>query len=122
MCDVNPFGVEALIAAYNEGEEWLNELISYLYGNYLFAKDFIEREMPQLKVTELEGTYLLWVDFRALGLTSEVIEKMLLDKAKVWLNAGTMYGEAGEGFMRINLACPRSVLSKGLYQIKKALL
>lgn len=122
VCDINPFGVEALIAAYNEGEEWLNELISYLYGNYLFAKDFIEREMPQLKVTELEGTYLLWVDFRALGLTSEVIEKMLLDKAKVWLNAGTMYGEAGEGFMRINLACPRSVLSKGLYQIKKALL
>lgn len=114
VCDVNPFGVEGLIAAYNEGEAWLDELNDYLYGNYLYMQDFCRKHLPDFPITPMEGTYLAWMDCRALGIPSETLEKELLAQARLWLNAGTMYGACGEGFIRWNLACPRSVLDEGL--------
>ena len=118
VCDVNPFGVIATIAAYNEGEEWLSQLIDYLWQNYLYMKDFCGKYLPDFPITLLEGTYLVWMDCRKLGKSSEELEHLLIEKAKLWLNAGTMYGAEGEGFMRWNIACPRSSLIKGLERFR----
>ncbi|MCM1312857.1 MAG: pyridoxal phosphate-dependent aminotransferase [Bacteroides sp.] len=117
VCDVNPFGVEALIAAYTEGEEWLTELNEYLYGNYICLRDYFSHNLPQLCVTDMEGTYLIWVDCRSLHIDSDTIERQLLETESLWLNAGTMYGR--DGFMRINIACPRSVMFEGLDRLSR---
>lgn len=114
VCDVNPFGVAATIAAYNEGEEWLNQLVDYLHGNYEAMAEFCRRELPEFPITRLEGTYLVWMDCSSLGMPSDALEHALLDDACLWLNAGTMYGAEGEGYMRWNIACPRSVMLDGL--------
>lgn len=114
VCDVNPFGVAATIAAYNEGEEWLNQLVDYLHGNYEAMAEFCRRELPEFPITRLEGTYLVWMDCSSLGMPSDALEHALLDDARLWLNAGTMYGVEGEGYMRWNIACPRSVMLDGL--------
>ena len=114
VCDVNPFGVIATIAAYNEGEEWLLQLLDYLKGNYECMKTFCEVSLPNFPITCLEGTYLVWMDCRSLPYPSEELEEKLVKEEKLWLNAGTMYGAEGEGFMRWNIACPRAVLLKGL--------
>lgn len=121
VCDVNPFGVLATIAAYNEGESWLHELLEYLKGNYDYLCDFFARELPEFPVVKLEGTYLVWVDCRKLGLPSNELEEKLIREGGVWLNPGSMYGEDGEGFMRINIACPRSRLEVGLKRTAKVL-
>lgn len=115
VCDVNPFGVIATIAAYNEGEEWLSQLLDYIRGNYEFMKDFCRKNLPDFPIARLEGTYLVWMDCTRLGLKSEALEEKLIEDVSLWLNAGTMYGTIdGEGFMRWNIACPRSVLADGL--------
>ncbi len=114
VCDVNPFGVAATIAAYNEGEEWLNQLVDYLHGNYEAMAEFCRRELPEFPITRLEGTYLVWMDCSSLGMPSDALEHALLDDARLWLNAGTMYGAEGEGYIRWNIACPRSVMLDGL--------
>lgn len=114
VCDVNPFGVIATQSAYNEGEEWLNQLIQYLHANYLYMQEFCREHLPNFPITLLEGTYLVWMDCRTLGIPSEDIEQQLVDKTGLWLNAGTMYGVEGEGFMRWNIACPRATLMEGL--------
>ena len=114
VCDVNPFGVAATIAAYNEGEEWLNQLVDYLHGNYEAMAVFCRRELPEFPITRLEGTYLVWMDCSSLGMPSDALEHALLEDARLWLNAGTMYGAEGEGYMRWNIACPRSVMLDGL--------
>lgn len=114
VCDVNPFGVAATIAAYNEGEEWLNQLVAYLHGNYEAMAEFCRRELAEFPITRLEGTYLVWMDCSSLGMSSDALEHALLDDARLWLNAGTMYGAEGEGYMRWNIACPRSVMLDGL--------
>lgn len=114
VCDVNPFGVTATIAAYNEGEEWLLQLLNYLQQNYLYMKEFCSKYLSQFPITVPEGTYLVWMDCRALGLPSEILEQQLADNAQLWLNAGNMYGPDGEGFMRWNIACPRTLLVEGL--------
>ena len=114
VCDVNPFGVIATQAAYNGGEEWLNQLIEYLYGNYLYMREFCREHLPEFPVTILEGTYLVWIDCRKLCISSEELERRLFAEAGLWLNAGTMYGAEGEGFMRWNIACPRTTLTEGL--------
>ena len=114
VCDVNPFGVAATIAAYNEGEEWLNQLVDYLHGNYEAMAEFCRRELPEFPIARLEGTYLVWMDCSSLGMPSEALEHALLEDARLWLNAGTMYGAEGEGYMRWNIACPRSVMLDGL--------
>ena len=114
VCDVNPFGVIATQSAYNEGEEWLNQLIQYLHANYLYMQEFCREHLPNFPITLLEGTYLVWMDCRTLGIPSEDIEQQLVDKTGLWLNAGTMYGVEGEGFMRWNIACPRATLMEGI--------
>lgn len=120
VCDVNPFGVEALIAAYNEGEEWLEALKQYLWQNYNCLRVFFREHLPQFPVVKPEGTYLVWVDCSALSLPSREIVRCLLEKEKLLLNDGGMYGEAGEGFIRINIACPRSLLMDALNRLQHA--
>ena len=117
-CDVNPFGVEALMAAYNEGEEWLTQLLDYLHRNYECMCRYCEQHLPQFPLTKLEGTYLVWMNCKALGLSSEALEEELIKEVKLWLNAGAMYGAEGEGFMRWNIACPQALLMQGLERFK----
>ncbi len=121
VCEINPFAIEGLIAAYNEGEEWLEQLLTYLRENYVLLKDFFETHLPQLKVLPLQATYLVWVDCSALGQSSGQITEMLLEKEKLWLNDGKLYGANGDHFVRINIACPKALLNDGLNRIKHAL-
>lgn len=117
VCDVNPFGVIATIAAYNEGEQWLIQLLDYIKGNYEYMKAFCEKNLPDFRLARLEATYLVWMDCSKLGLKSEALEEKLIEDVSLWLNAGTMYGTRdGEGYMRWNIACPRSVLDDGLHR------
>ena len=118
VCDVNPFGPVALIAAYNESEAWLDALNSYLYENCQALLGFAREHLPQWKVCPLEGTYLVWVDITATGLTAQQYADRLLSDAHVWMNPGTMYGpQTGEGYIRINIACPRSRMMEALQRI-----
>ncbi len=120
VCDVNPFGVIALQAAYNEGEAWLEALKAYLYANYVALQSFFAEQLPQLPVTKLEGTYLVWVDISATGLDADSLTDRLLHEAKVMVNSGTMYGrEAGKHFIRINIACPKARLMQALTRIQQ---
>lgn len=119
VCDVNPFGIEALIAAYNEGEEWLDQLNSYIHANYLYLQEFFAKHLPLFPVTRLEGTYLVWINISALHQTSQEVVKVLKSQESLWLNEGSMYGTAGNSFVRINIACPRSTLTDGLERLKK---
>ena len=123
VCDVNPFGIVALQAAYNESEDWLDELNQYLWGNYQVLCDFIGKNLPQWKVCPLEGTYLPWVDVSAMGIPVETLCQRLLQEAKVWINPGTMYGpETGKGYVRFNIATQRSRLVEALERIKACLI
>ena len=120
VCDVNPFGVEALMAAYNDSRDWLVALNDYLWENYQALCRFCEEQLPQWKVLKLEGTYLPWVDITATGMTSDALADLLLREAKVMVNSGTMYGaQTGEGYIRLNIACPRVRMLEGLERIKK---
>ena len=120
VCDVNPFGVIALQAAYNEGEAWLEALKAYLYANYVALQSFFAEQLPQLPVTKLEGTYLVWVDISATGLDADSLTDRLLHEAKVMVNSGTMYGrEAGKHFIRINIACPKARLMEVLTRMQQ---
>ena len=118
VCDVNPFGVEALQMAYSDGgAEWLAQLRQYISSNYDKLLDFFNKHLPQIPVVRMEGTYLAWVDCSALNYTSEEIEERLLKEHNVWVNAGCMYGKEGEHFLRINMACPWKRLEEGLRRI-----
>ena len=120
VCDVNPFGVVALQAAYTpDGLDWLNALRAYLNDNWIFTRDFLAEHLPMCPVARLEATYLPWVDVTALGRTADELEEMLLETAGVWVNSGAMYGQ--DGFIRLNIACPRSLLETALKKIVKAL-
>ena len=121
VCDINVFAPVALIAAYTEGEEWLDELRAYLFDNYRVLKAFFEKHLPHLPVLPLEATYLVWVDCSALNQSSKQIAEALLEKEKLWVNEGIMYGEAGEGFIRINIATQRENLIEGLEKIRNLL-
>ena len=119
VCDLNPFGPVALKAAYNESEDWIDELNQYLWGNYQALCAFAKEHLPQWDVCTLEGTYLPWIDITATGMTSQEYSDRLLSEAKVWVNPGTMYGpQSGEGYIRMNIACPRSLLMEALQRIK----
>ena len=119
ICDVNPFGPIAVEVAYNECEDWIDELNQYLWGNYQALLAFFTEHLPQLKVFQLEGTYLVWVDITATSLTADEIEEKLLREANVWVNSGTMYG--AEGYIRINIATQRSRLMEGLRRMAEVL-
>lgn len=119
VCDVNPFGVEALIAAYNDGKEWLEALKEYLAENFSALKEFFSTRLPELKVCDLQATYLAWIDITPLGVGSTELEERLLRDAKVWINAGDMYHQ--DGYIRINMACPRQRLITGLERLANAI-
>lgn len=116
----NPIAVTALISAYKSGKEWMEELKIYLYDNYQYLSEFIKENLPQIKVLPLEATYLVWLDCRSLNKTSEELSKILLEGEKLWVNPGTMYGAAGEGFIRINIGCPKELLFEGLRRMESA--
>ncbi|MHA2038194.1 MAG: MalY/PatB family protein [Promethearchaeota archaeon] len=120
----NLFAVAAMEVAYNHEicEKWLDALLLYLKGNLNFLKGYIEENLPQIKVIEPEGTYLVWLDFRELGLEPKELEKLIRSKAKVALDEGYIFGQGGEGFERINIACPKSILEKALIRITGAIL
>lgn len=117
----NAFSECASVAAYNNGEQWLSELMDYLKENLNFMKKYISENMPYVKVIEPEGTYLAWLDFSALKMDPRELHEFILKKAKVWLDEGYIFGDEGNGFERINLACPRSILKEGLERINKAI-
>ena len=121
VCDVNAFGFEALIAAYNEGGEWFDALREYIWQNYLCLCDFVAARLPQYDVMPLEGTYLAWIDCRAAGIGSEELAARLESDGGLRLSAGTLYGAAGEGFVRLNMACPRALLTEGLERMERCL-
>ncbi len=122
VCDVNPFGVIALQAAYNEGEDWIDQLNVYLWENYQALKTFFKDNLPQLEVIDLEGTYLVWVNVQATGMTGNELTEKLLKEGKVFVNRGTMYGKtAGADYIRINTAMPRSLMLEGLKRMKSVI-
>ncbi|WP_321369954.1 MalY/PatB family protein [uncultured Draconibacterium sp.] len=123
VCDVSPFAVEGLIAAYTheDSEKWLDNLRAYLWDNYLLVKEYFAENFPQFPILPLEATYLVWIDTSVLNIKSEKLTELLIEKGNVWLNEGTVYGKAGEGFMRLNIACPRATLQEGLNRMKKAI-
>lgn len=117
----NAFSLVATEAAYNYGEDWLYELIKYIEDNVDFAIDYIKNHMPQLKVKKPEGTYLLWVDFSNLNVDKEDLKNALINKGRIALSDGSSFGIGGDGYYRINLACPRSMVLEGLKRIEFAI-
>lgn len=118
---INTIGLTACEAAYRFGNNWYEEMIKYVKDNIWFMKEYLERELPQLTMAEPEGTYLVWVDFRRLGLSEQELEELIVKKANLWLDSGAMFGKTGEGFERFNVACPRVTLEKALTQLKEAI-
>lgn len=122
VCDVNPFGVIALQAAYSdEGYEWLTQLRAYISSNYDLLRERFARELPKCKVMRMEGTYLAWIECSELHISSDEIEEMLMHENKVWVNAGSMYGTEGAAFIRINMACTSELLNEGITRIVNGL-
>lgn len=115
----NSIATIALITAYKNGKEWMEELKIYLYENYQYLSEFIRENLPKIKVLPLEATYLVWLDCRSLNKISEELSKILLREEKLWVNPGTMYGAAGEGFLRINIGCPKEYLVDGLNRLQR---
>ena len=116
----NTMGIVACQAAYLYGSQWLDELIKYLTGNLNFIREFLKERLPQIKLVEPQGTYLVWLDFRDLNLNGEELEDLVLNRAKLWLNSGSIFGPGGEGFQRMNIACPRSIVEEALLRLERA--
>ena len=119
--DINVMGLIACQAAYSQGEDWLRQVKIYIAENLEYVKTFLRDNLPQVKLVEPEGTYLLWLDFRELNLTEEELEDLIINKAKLWLDGGTMFGTEGVGFQRINIACSQKILIQAFTQLKEAL-
>lgn len=118
---LNPFGLVSMAVAFDEGEPWLSALLAYLWGNYEFLKEFLAAHLPRVKASPLEGTYLAWLDFREFDFSPQELKECMIQKAGLALNDGPMFGPGGEGFQRMNLGCPRSVLQQALRQLREAL-
>lgn len=118
---VGVFGLVALQAAYDLGEEWLEQVLDYVEGNLGYLQAYLGEQLPQISVVRPEGTYLVWLDCRRLGLDRWGLKRLMLDKARVYLDEGFIFGPEGEGFERINIACPRSILVEALERIRKAI-
>ena len=116
----NP-GVVACKAAYTTGEEWFEQCLSYIKGNFDYLRAFLKENLPQLKLIEPEGTYLAWIDCSGLGLTAEELNDLIINKAKLWLDSGDIFGKASEQYQRIVMACPRATLEKAMKQLKEAI-
>ena len=119
--EIGPLAIDALIAAYDRGAEWLDALNEYLHANSLFLREYFAQHLPQYPVLPLEGTYLVWADCRAAGLASDELAERLLAEGRLRVNSGTMYGAAGAGFIRLNIACPRTLLAEELERLRKVL-
>lgn len=117
---LNTLGLVACEAGYRYGEDWLEQLLEYLKGNISYVREYLEKKISRIKLIEPDATYLLWLDFRELGLTEEERMDLLENKAGIWLNSGLKFGKSGEGFERINIACPRSVLEEALMRLERA--
>ena len=117
---VNLLGLLACQAAYETGEEWLSAVKEYIYGNLCFLREYLKENLPEIRLVEPEGTYLVWLDFGALGLNEEQRQELIEEKAGLWLDSGAMFGPDGEGFERVNIACPRETLQKALDQLAAA--
>lgn len=117
---LNVLGLIAAKAAYEHGEEWYEKMHEYVAGNIVYTKQFIEERIPEIKLVENEGTYLLWIDFRGLHLSEDELEDLIIHKAKLWLDSGRIFGKAGKGFQRINVACPRKTLTEALTRVEQA--
>jgi cystathionine beta-lyase len=118
---MNVFGVVAVEAAYNHGEEWLAQMLDYLEGNLRYLEDYVSGRIPQVSVIRPEGTYLVWIDCRRLGLDKDGLKRLMLKEARVYLDEGFLFGPEGEGFERINIACPRPILAEALERIESAI-
>ncbi len=122
ICDVNPFAPIALEAAYNKSKDWLKELNVYINNNYVTLKNFLKKELPQIEVLRLEGTYLVWINIEALNIKAEALSKQLIKEAHVFINPGTLYSKKyGEGYLRINIATQRATMIEGLQRITKVI-
>lgn len=117
---LNVMGLAAAKAAYEHGEEWYESMHAYVRDNINYTKQFIEEKIPEIRLVENEGTYLLWMDFRGLKLSGHELEDLIIKKAKLWLDSGRIFGTAGSGFQRINVACPRAVLTGALTRLEQA--
>lgn len=118
---INTFGVVALQAAYDHGEAWLEEVLEYIEGNLEYLEQYVAEHIPQLEVVRPEGTYLVWLDCRKLRLGKWELKRLMLEEAGVYLDEGFIFGPEGEGFERINIACPRAVLVEALDRIRRAI-
>lgn len=121
ISQLDVMGLVACEAAYSKGEEWYQAMLVYISENIRFVKRYVEENLPNVTMTDTEGTYLVWLDFRKTGFSVNELENLIINKAKLWLDSGKIFGKCGEGFQRINVACPRSVLKEALYKIKEAL-
>ncbi|MCC8126798.1 MAG: pyridoxal phosphate-dependent aminotransferase [Clostridiales bacterium] len=118
---LNALALTACEAAYQYGDVWYEAMMDYLAGNIAYMKEYLERELPEVRMIDPEGTYLVWLDFGGLRLSDDELEKLIVEKAKLWLDAGTMFGPVGAGFERVNIACPRQTLEQALGQLKAAI-
>lgn len=119
---LSPFAIDALIAAYTNGEDWLEALKSYLLDNYLYVKTYLKAHLPHIKTPELQATYLLWLDCRDITSNSTQFAQKLKKEQQVWLNAGDEYGNGGNGFLRLNLGCSRKLLEQAMERLKDGLI
>lgn len=117
----NILGITAAQAAYESGDEWYDAATAYIKSNIDFAADFVRNNLPGVKLIDTQGTYLLWLDFRNLGISAVELDDILINRAKLWLDSGKIFGKAGEGFQRINTTCPRSILKEALSRIAKVI-
>lgn len=117
---LNTFGVKACVAAYNSGEEWLEEMKAYLKGNLDYVRSFLREKLPQVRLIEPEGTYLVWLDMSGLDRSKQELNDLILNKAKLWLDPGYIFGQEYEQFQRIVIACPRASLEKALNRLWQA--
>ena len=118
---VNALGLVACESAYRNGRQWLDSLKEYLIENLNFVRDYLEENIPSVKLIEPEGTYLIWLDFGELGLENEELEDLIINKSGLWLDSGAIFGEDGKGYQRINIACPRKTLEQALNQLKSGI-
>lgn len=116
----NCMGMAACQAAYEAGADWLEQLKQYLAGNLAYIRQFLREKLPDIALIEPEGTYLVWLDLRKLGLTEQQQRQLIVQDAKLWLDTGTLFGQGGEGFERINIACPRTTIEQAMQRLEHA--
>ena len=121
MFHLNAMGITACEAAYDYGDEWYKAMMAYVGANIEFIGEFVKNDLPGVTLIEHEGTYLPWLDFRGTGKSAEEIDDLMINKAKLWLDSGSMFGKCGAGFQRINVACPRITLEDAMQRMKKIL-